>query len=152
MLLEGKVGYVIGNFRRLLKQHRLIGNKRKTLSAVITYYENNRDQMKYDEYLAAGYPIGSGVAEGACRYLVKDRMERAGPCKAPNPCCDYVRSIPTDNGPNISNTIFKPSNPGYIGKLRRRGMRVTPSSKSPQMGNYRGLARESPEDCRNYNN
>ena len=50
MLLEGKVGYVIGNFRRLLKQHRLIGNKRKTLSAVITYYENNRDQMKYDEY------------------------------------------------------------------------------------------------------
>ena len=34
--------------------------------------------MKYDEYLAAGYPIGSGVAEGACRHLVKDRLERAG--------------------------------------------------------------------------
>ena len=34
--------------------------------------------MKYDEYLAAGYPIGSGVVEGACRHLVKDRMERAG--------------------------------------------------------------------------
>ena len=34
--------------------------------------------MKYDEYLAAGYPIGSGVAEGACRHPVKDRMERSG--------------------------------------------------------------------------
>ena len=34
--------------------------------------------MCYDEYLAAGYPIGSGVAEGACRHLVKDRMERTG--------------------------------------------------------------------------
>jgi hypothetical protein len=34
--------------------------------------------MHYDEYLAAGFPIGSGVAEGACRYLVKDRMERTG--------------------------------------------------------------------------
>ncbi len=34
--------------------------------------------MKYDEYLAAGYPIGSGVAEGACRHLVKDRMEGTG--------------------------------------------------------------------------
>jgi len=34
--------------------------------------------MKYDEYLAAGYPIGSGVVEGACRHLVKDRMEQAG--------------------------------------------------------------------------
>src|ERR1019366_10060535 len=28
--------------------------------------------------LAAGYPIGSGVVEGACRHLVKDRLERAG--------------------------------------------------------------------------
>ena len=34
--------------------------------------------MKYDEYLAAGYPIGSGVVEGACRHLVKDRMEKTG--------------------------------------------------------------------------
>ena len=34
--------------------------------------------MRYDEYLAAGYPIGSGVAEGACHHLVKDRMEGAG--------------------------------------------------------------------------
>ncbi len=34
--------------------------------------------MKYDAYLAAGYPIGSGAVEGACRHLVKDRLERAG--------------------------------------------------------------------------
>jgi hypothetical protein len=34
--------------------------------------------MRYDEYLAAGYPIGSGVAEGACRHLVKDRLEGTG--------------------------------------------------------------------------
>lgn len=34
--------------------------------------------MRYDQYLAAGYPIGSGVVEGACRHLVKDRMEGTG--------------------------------------------------------------------------
>ena len=34
--------------------------------------------MNYDEYLAAGYPIASGVIEGACRHVVKDRMERSG--------------------------------------------------------------------------
>ena len=34
--------------------------------------------MRYDEYLAAGYPIGSGVAEGACPHLVKDRLEQTG--------------------------------------------------------------------------
>ena len=34
--------------------------------------------MHYDRYLAAGYPIASGVVEGACRHVVKDRLERAG--------------------------------------------------------------------------
>ena len=34
--------------------------------------------MHYDEYLAKGYPIASGVIEGACRHVVKDRMERTG--------------------------------------------------------------------------
>ena len=34
--------------------------------------------MKYDEYIKKGYPIGSGNVESACRYLVKDRMERTG--------------------------------------------------------------------------
>lgn len=78
MLLQGKVGYVIGGLRRLRDQRGLSGEKRRTLNAVITYYDNNRQHMQYDEYLAAGYPIGSGVAEGACRHLVKDRMERTG--------------------------------------------------------------------------
>ncbi len=78
MLLDGKVGYVIGGLRRLCEQHALRGEKRRTVLATIRYYKNNRDHMKYDEYLAAGYPIGSGVAEGACRHLVKDRMEGTG--------------------------------------------------------------------------
>ena len=34
--------------------------------------------MKYAEYLWHGYPIASGVVEGACRQLVKDRMEQTG--------------------------------------------------------------------------
>jgi hypothetical protein len=34
--------------------------------------------MRYDVYLQQGYPIASGVIEGACRHLIKDRMERAG--------------------------------------------------------------------------
>ena len=55
-----------------------IGNQLKTIEKVIRYYTTNLDHMKYDEYLAAGYPIGSGVVEGACRHLVKDRMERSG--------------------------------------------------------------------------
>jgi hypothetical protein len=78
MLLEGKVSYVLRNFRQLVKKHGLKGEKKKTAQSAITYYENNQEHMRYDEYLAAGYPIASGVAEGTCKYLVKDRMERAG--------------------------------------------------------------------------
>jgi hypothetical protein len=78
MLLQGQVGYVLGAWRRRRDQEGLTGAKRKTLNAAITYCENNREHMRYDEYLAAGYPIGSGVAEGACRHLVKDRLERTG--------------------------------------------------------------------------
>jgi hypothetical protein len=77
-LLEGKVGYVIGHFRRLLQQPQLNAEKRRTIRSAITYFDNNRAYMKYDEYLAAGYPIGSGMAEGACRHVVKDRMELTG--------------------------------------------------------------------------
>jgi hypothetical protein len=78
LLLEGKVGYVIGHFKRLRDEHALRGSRRHVVSAAVRYYENNRRHMHYDEYLAAGYPIGSGVAEGACRHVVKDRMEQTG--------------------------------------------------------------------------
>jgi hypothetical protein len=78
MLLEGKVGHVISGLRQLRDRHSLKGEKLRRINAAITYYETNREHMKYDEYLAAGYPIGSGVAEGACRHLVKDRMKGTG--------------------------------------------------------------------------
>jgi hypothetical protein len=78
MLLEGKVGHVIGGLRQMLSKRRLSAAARRTISGAIRYYENNRSHMHYDTYLRAGYPIGSGVAEGACRHVVKDRMEGTG--------------------------------------------------------------------------
>ena len=77
-LLEGKVDAVIRGMRYQATQRGLKGQERKTVRGAAEYFERNRDRMKYDEYLAAGYPIGSGVVEGACRHLVKDRMERTG--------------------------------------------------------------------------
>jgi len=52
--------------------------KQTVLTKVMTYLRNNRDYLHYQTYLANGYPIGTGVIEGACRHLVKDRFERAG--------------------------------------------------------------------------
>ena len=59
----------------MLRQSRLKGSRAKTVRDTTTYFENNKQYMNYDEYLAAGYSIGTGVAEGACRHFVKDRME-----------------------------------------------------------------------------
>jgi hypothetical protein len=78
LLLEGKVTEVIGGLRRRLRTHEVSKEKKRTVHSVIGYFQNNRAHMRYDEYMAAGYPIGSGVVEGACRHVVKDRMEQSG--------------------------------------------------------------------------
>jgi hypothetical protein len=39
---------------------------------------DNALYMRYNEYLALGFPIASGPVEGACKNLIKDRMERSG--------------------------------------------------------------------------
>jgi hypothetical protein len=77
-LLQGRVGYVIAGLRRRLNGGKLSGPKRQVVRSAVEYLANNREPMRYDEYLAKGYPIGSGVAEGACRHLVKDRLEQTG--------------------------------------------------------------------------
>ena len=69
---------VIRGMRRMATIRKLPEKKRDKLEEICNYYCNNQHRMRYDEYLRAGYPIASGVIEGACRHVVKDRMERAG--------------------------------------------------------------------------
>jgi len=75
-LLHGKIEEVIIELKASLKQ--LSKGKKEKLRKVITYLENGKEHMRYDLYLIKGYPVGSGVVEGACRHLVKDRMEQSG--------------------------------------------------------------------------
>ena len=77
-ILRGRTGYVIGGLRQRGTKQGLRGAKLRKLRTICNYFQKNLTRMRYDEYLAEGYPIASGVIEGACRYVVKDRMERAG--------------------------------------------------------------------------
>ena len=77
-LLEGKVRRAIGGIRQMTTKRRLSKKRREKVEQYLNYFAQRCEYMKYDEYLAAGYPIGSGVVEGACRHLVKDRMEKSG--------------------------------------------------------------------------
>lgn len=77
-LLEGRVGRVIGGLRQTLTKRKLPKAARDTISSTITYFSNNRERMRYHECLREGYPIASGVIEGACRHVVGDRLDRTG--------------------------------------------------------------------------
>jgi hypothetical protein len=77
-VLEGKVETALRTMRRVAQQRGLSKANKKALGKIYSYLHKNRHRMRYDDYLRQGYPIASGVIEGACRHLIKDRMERAG--------------------------------------------------------------------------
>lgn len=77
-ILEGKVTSVIAGMKQSATKRKLSKSDRKPVDDACKYFRNNKDRMRYDEYLGLGLPIASGTAEGACGHLVKDRMEPTG--------------------------------------------------------------------------
>jgi hypothetical protein len=77
-ILRGHSSRVAAGLRRSATLRRLSDKARAPLDKCAAYLLKYRDYLRYDEYLAAGLPIATGVIEGACRYLVKDRMEVTG--------------------------------------------------------------------------
>lgn len=77
-ILSGQVSGVVQGLRQMVTKRQLKGTKAKTLLDVAGYYYRNRSRMRYDHYLSKGWPIASGSVEGACKNLIKDRMERSG--------------------------------------------------------------------------
>jgi hypothetical protein len=77
-LLAGQTGAVITALAAEGKEPTRTAAQRQAVRRTVGYYRRNRPYMRYDEYLARGWPIGTGVVEGACAHLVKDRMEQAG--------------------------------------------------------------------------
>jgi len=77
-ILQGDVSQVVKGLRQTVTKRKLRGVKRATLVRVAKYMFRNRARMRYDEYLTQGLPIASGAVEGACKNLIKDRMERSG--------------------------------------------------------------------------
>ncbi len=67
-----------GGTRRSAPYKGLDSKQREAIDRSAGYLVNHTEFMRYDQYLAAGLPIASGVIEGACRHLVKDRMDITG--------------------------------------------------------------------------
>lgn len=77
-LLKGEAAALSSYFRQLAQEKKVSSSQQTILHKVANYYENNQAFMAYATYLAQGWPIASGVIEGACRHFVKDRMELSG--------------------------------------------------------------------------
>jgi hypothetical protein len=78
MILEGQASVVAGVLRRMATQRGLQGSKREAVDKAADYFLNNKEYMHYKSYLELGLPIASGVIEGTCKHLVKDRFEISG--------------------------------------------------------------------------
>ena len=77
-ILRGHSSEVAAGIRRSATLRELSANERIPVDDCADYLLKYRAFLRYDKYLAEGYPIATGVIEGACRYLVKDRMEITG--------------------------------------------------------------------------
>lgn len=78
VMLRGHTDVLIGDLRQFAQQPACKRHQKKTLLSVAAYYQRNQPSMRYGTYLARGWPIATGVIEGACRHLVKDRCELSG--------------------------------------------------------------------------
>jgi Uncharacterised protein family (UPF0236) len=76
-LWEGRIEAVIVALHR---ESRREGAEGEAAREQIHYFETNKERMRYSQYRAAGYPIGSGTVESACKRLIGARMKGAGMC------------------------------------------------------------------------
>ena len=77
LLLSNCAEQLIDHLRHLAASS-TSSHKQIQLNKVANYFEKNLAFMQYATYLQRGWPIASGVIEGACRHFVKDRLELSG--------------------------------------------------------------------------
>jgi len=77
-ILSGQTESVIATFQQMAQDKQYTAKQRTQLEKTATYFQRNLPYMDYNTYLKRGWPIASGVIEGACRHFVKDRCELSG--------------------------------------------------------------------------
>lgn len=75
-LWDGWTRKVLTDLARRRKDYR--GRKRKAVDDLHRYIKVNEEQMRYDQFRAKGYVVGSGMVEGACHHVVGDRLKGSG--------------------------------------------------------------------------
>ncbi len=77
-ILMGKARQVAAGIRRRATTYGYSGTERAGADECGRYLENKKDYLDYPTALGKGWPIATGIIEGACRHIVKDRMDITG--------------------------------------------------------------------------
>ncbi|MGH3903936.1 MAG: ISKra4 family transposase [Pseudonocardiaceae bacterium] len=77
-ILEGNPATVAAGIRRRATRFGYSPSERNGADQAATYLTNKKPYLDYQAALAGGWPIATGIIEGACRHLVKDRMDITG--------------------------------------------------------------------------
>ena len=77
-ILRGKASLVAAGMRRSATLREMAAAERKPVDDCADYLLHYSPYLQYDQALAEGVPIATGVIEGACRHLVEDRMNLTG--------------------------------------------------------------------------
>ena len=77
-ILQGQSSTVAAAMRRSATMLKIAKPVRAPVDKCAGYLISNAPYLRYDVYLKGGYPIATGVIEGACRHLIKDRMDITG--------------------------------------------------------------------------
>ena len=77
-VLAGRVRQVTRSLTAQAAQHGLTESQRTGVEACARYLTNNKEYLRYDQALASGWPIATGVIEGAARHLIGDRLDITG--------------------------------------------------------------------------
>ncbi len=77
-VLSGKAALVAAAIRRKATYHELVPERRTKADRAADYLTNKAPHLDYPTALSRGWPIATGIIEGACRHIVADRLDRTG--------------------------------------------------------------------------
>jgi hypothetical protein len=77
-LKGGRVDLVIDALARAPTGRTLSESASAVVRRNLEYFRTNRERMRYDLYRRAGLPMGTGMVEGSCKFVVQSRFKRPG--------------------------------------------------------------------------
>jgi len=77
-LRQGQANDVLADLQAALELEDLPVSARETLTNLYNYLDKHRDHMDYAKFKELGLPIGSGMVESACKWLIQQRFKGVG--------------------------------------------------------------------------